>query len=333
MPIPTTGPLNFTNLQAEFGGVEPIRMTEYYRLGPNVPVSGQVSLSNFRGSYDTFFTTLTANTLNLDLYAYLTSLGWNGFSKVELTIPTGIYVYSNSTSVPAISINNFPRQVTILNSGFIMGMGGDGGAVTRPTVSYNGQPGGPAIQMNSPVPLIIQNLATGYIGGGGGGGASSPWSGGGGGAGGGRGGSGHALGTNDSGAITPGGAGGGLGAVGANASGPLPGSGGGAGGGGGGYIEQKGADATGGGGGGGRIFPGDGGVGSEAGGRGGGQNSRGLPGGGAAPFERGGGGGGWGAFGGSNVTYSGGSGGKAINILNGTVSVAQGAARIYGVVS
>lgn len=334
MVIPTLGPVRFIDLQNEFGGTSPIRMSEYYRLGPNVPATGRVSLSNFRGAYDTFFATLSANALNLDLFSYLTSIGWNAFSKVQLTISPGVYVYSNSTSTAALSINNFPRQVTILNSGFIMGQGGNGGYALRTEGTYNGQPGGPAIQMNSAVPLIIQNLPTGYIGGGGGGGASSPWTGGGGGAGGGIGGTSSNFGNNS--LVQQGGAGGAPGQVGANGGGARPGAGGGAGGGGGSWAAVKGGssgDQTGGGGGGGRIFPGVGGAGSGGTGTGGSANSPGAVGTGAAGFETGGGGGGWGAVGGNSGTRIGGAGGKAVNILNGSVSVIQGAERIYGAIS
>ena len=330
MVIPTSGPISFSGLQNEFGGTNPISMREYYRLGPNVPATGTVSMSNFRGAYDTFFASLTGNVSNFDLYSFLVNLGWNTFSKVQVTIPAGIYVWSNSTSIAALSINNFPREVTIVNSGFIMGQGGNGGNASRDG-NYNGLPGGPAILMDSAVNLIIQNQPGGYIGGGGGGGASSPWSGGGGGAGGGVGGSGSDYGDDRN--VRLGGAGGSIGAAGATAAGGLPGVGGSAGGGGGGYREEKGADVVGGGGGGGRVFPGTGGAGSEAGGSGGSGGIPGANGGGPTTFARGGGGGGWGAAGGNNAAYSGGPGGKAVNILRGTVSITQGVERIYGVVS
>lgn len=332
MVIPITGQVNFSNLQSEFGGTNPISMAEYYNLGPNVPASGTVSMSNFRGAYDTFTATINSNTTNLDLYSYLVSLGWNTFSKVQLTIASGIYIYSTSTSVPAISINSFPRNVIIINSGFIMGMGGRGGDNFG---TRNGAAGGPAISLSSPGKVLtINNSPTGYIGGGGGGGAGSVFSGGGGGAGGGAGGFGSPLGTGNQ--AFAGGAGGGIGASGANGGGNLPGRGGGAGGSGGGYIEEKGDDRAGGGGGGGRIFPGVGGISGGAGaGAGGSANGNGSPGVYNGIFAGSGGGGGWGASGGSAADSAGipGIGGKAINIAGGSVSVISGAERIYGVIS
>lgn len=31
MPLPTTGPLKFSDIQTEFGGTNPISMSEYYK--------------------------------------------------------------------------------------------------------------------------------------------------------------------------------------------------------------------------------------------------------------------------------------------------------------
>lgn len=59
MAINTTGPLSYSNIVNEFGGEKPHSLSEYYRGGsrvPNgtinnlIPTSGQISLSNFRGS-------------------------------------------------------------------------------------------------------------------------------------------------------------------------------------------------------------------------------------------------------------------------------------------
>ena len=56
MPLPASGAISLNDLQTEFGGSNPIAITEYYRGGslvPNitvnnsVPTSGQISLSNF----------------------------------------------------------------------------------------------------------------------------------------------------------------------------------------------------------------------------------------------------------------------------------------------
>jgi hypothetical protein len=59
MVIPATGPISFSALQTEFGGVNPISISEYYRnnvtvkdIAENaaVPTGGQISASNFRSA-------------------------------------------------------------------------------------------------------------------------------------------------------------------------------------------------------------------------------------------------------------------------------------------
>ena len=58
MPIPSTGPIAFSVIQGEFGGSNPISLSEYYRgaLVPNtgtnaaVPTSGIFAVSTLRGS-------------------------------------------------------------------------------------------------------------------------------------------------------------------------------------------------------------------------------------------------------------------------------------------
>jgi hypothetical protein len=104
-------------------------------------------------------------------------MGWNQFSRVELTIASGVYVWSDNTSVAALNMGgSYPNGLVITNNGFIMGKGGNGANATwltgsegLSTVSVNGSPGGPAINLTGPVTI---NNTNGYIGGGGGGGGA-----------------------------------------------------------------------------------------------------------------------------------------------------------------
>lgn len=57
MPLPNSGAITLTDLQAEFGGSSPISLSEYYRGGglttennTGVPTSGAISLSDFYGA-------------------------------------------------------------------------------------------------------------------------------------------------------------------------------------------------------------------------------------------------------------------------------------------
>lgn len=66
MTLQTSGPIKFSELQTEFGGVNPISMSEYYAGGANVPsstsgvngavpASGAIAMSKFYGTSDVVF--------------------------------------------------------------------------------------------------------------------------------------------------------------------------------------------------------------------------------------------------------------------------------------
>jgi hypothetical protein len=326
MAIQSSGAISLSDIQTEFGGSNPISISEYYRGGtyvtPNntsVPTSGTISLSNFYGATKQFSFTVSSNQQEMNLSTYATSVGWDGSSPIVMTIASGVYIWSDSTSTGALIIpSSLNGLVTITNNGYIMGKGGAGGlGGSSRTSGYNG---GPAIA-NSATGVTLTNASGAFIGGGGGGGAGGTYGGGGGGAGGGSGGNGYYLGTR------LGGAGGSVGNSGANgATGKDTTSvsqGGGAGGGGADQTSWFGGGG-GGGAGGGRIFPGSGGAGGVC--SSGGSNMVGGAGGSAGnagtnvfftvDYSTTGGGGGWGAAGGgvaSGNQLAGGSGGAAIS--------------------
>jgi hypothetical protein len=49
MPLQSSGPISFSEIQTEFGGGNPISMTEYYGLS-TLPTSGTISASDFYGT-------------------------------------------------------------------------------------------------------------------------------------------------------------------------------------------------------------------------------------------------------------------------------------------
>jgi hypothetical protein len=251
-----------------------------------------------------------------------------GSTTLRITINSGVYVWSDSTGTPALSVTggSGADKIEIVNNGYVMGKGGAGS-----TNSTAGLDGGTAISISLPLLLDCQN---GYVaGGGGGGGSANPdksfCGGGGGGAGGGAGGAGM-------GSYGAGGAGGAINSVGADGTqGPQIGSGG--------------PYYAGGGGGGGRIIPGTGGSAGPLGGPGGGAGGAGgtsnhqpadfLPGSGGSGINPGvsntgsGGGGGWGAAGGAGGAFGGGVGGKGITTNGNAVTYVNGTAsssRVYG---
>ena len=125
------------------------------------------------------------NVFNLSQWAV--DNGWNGQAACRIIIDNGVYIYSddpNNDKVPAMVIDDFPGGLTLINKGFIMGRGGNGGSFYS-----DAQNGGDAIHVIGNSEITIDNTAGGIGGGGGGGSASLEGeSGGGGGAGGGWGG-------------------------------------------------------------------------------------------------------------------------------------------------
>ena len=113
----------------------------------------------------------------------------SGLFGVEVVINSGVYLWSDDVTQPALKIAT--SGVVVKNSGYIMGKGGQGG-----NTSSNGQNGGSAIEIASGSSSVsITNYSGAYIAGGGGGGGPGSGSsagtrrvGGGGGAGGGNGG-------------------------------------------------------------------------------------------------------------------------------------------------
>jgi len=342
-----------------------------FRSLANKP-SGQISLSDFYGKSNIIvIPPITANTCNLIISAFNIPGYVAGETKIELTIDSGVYVYSCDTTKPAIKfIDFFPGdQITLKNNGYILGGGGNGGGITRLTdapsvTTYPATAGTEAISISADI--TIEN--NGYIAGGGGGGAIygknlTGGGAGGGGAGGGLGGSCFSFPPGPyPGVVQPGGTGGAPGASGGNGS----------------RGDWYGVQVTvrwSGGGGGGRIVPGTGGAGGQPwntfndngkgggaggggggasesdggggtaymniGGAGGSANGTGQNGGYSSPgnfgVTGGGGGGGWGASGGAAFyaglgSTSGAAGGKAI-ALNGRTATITGSGIIYGAVS
>ena len=109
---------------------------------------------------------------NLDLRTQAIASGWNGVRPVAVYIPSGVIIGSTSTSSYALTIQgSFPNGVTLINNGYIVGMGGSGGSTPYGGYGYsqNGTSGGPALQVLTSV-TITNN---GTIGGGGGGGSAA----------------------------------------------------------------------------------------------------------------------------------------------------------------
>lgn len=323
MAVKPSGSLSMkTDIVGEFGGAAPHGLKEYYDAATGIPASGTISMSDFYGKSSLFTFTLSSNQENWNLRSAAITAGWDGSAPLIVNINSGVYVWSDTTATAGLIISgSFAGGLTLNNSGFIMGRGGNG------ATNGSGAAGGPGVTVSlSSGSASINNQSSGYIGGGGGGGGTKDiLGGGGGGAGGGD--SYYKAG----GAIGQSGAG--FGGVaytyGENGTG-ITSAGGGAGGGGGARDDTGSDTTTQRGSAGGRIFPGTGGRGATGGGFGGFGGAGGAVGGnGSGSDGNGGGGGGWGASGGNAAGGgAGGAGGAAISGSGYTVTGTT--SQIYG---
>jgi len=208
--LPLSGPLSIEEIADEFygAGIDPDAnpphwLADYYGVDddPAIPTSGTISISDFYGTSNTWTidlgTILLENNIkNLNIHDFAIIHGWNGRSLIDLTIPPGIYIWSDDILMPAMITGDLPNGLILRNMGYIIGKGGAGGSVF-PGGMYpyiEAENGGPAFELNCECEL---HTMTGYIAGGGGGGGGMNVNrtelepivgGGGGGAGGGRGG-------------------------------------------------------------------------------------------------------------------------------------------------
>jgi len=121
MALPTSGPLSLTDIQTEFGGSNPISLSEYYAGGglvpPGttgtygaVPSSGQISIQNFYG---------TSNiTLGFDANFVMTSDGTSpSTQQASFTLGTNATVSSSAETITSAA--------TRWGSPTIVGIGSD----------------------------------------------------------------------------------------------------------------------------------------------------------------------------------------------------------------
>jgi len=186
MALPASGPLSLGDVNVELG----LARTLTIHLGAtgvrtlyNVP-TGVIRLAadgygkaNRVALNYVFSANATQTTITMSSIA-----GYNaGKSDLTITVNSNIIVTSTSTATPAITITGAATgdTITLVNNGYVFGMGGGGGTGGGYNTGGPGQvggSGGPAIQLTSltGIPLSVKNygvIGGGSGGGGGGGGA------------------------------------------------------------------------------------------------------------------------------------------------------------------
>lgn len=183
-----SGTISLSDIQAEFTGANPISINEYYALagyvpsGQGVPSSGQISFDDLRGKSNITILTAPASSIlyNVNVRQALIDSGWDQNLPATYIIPATTYITSTTTATPALTVSgSFPNGITIVNNGYILGRGGNGGG----SGGNGGAPGGHAIYLTTNCSIDNKNTIAGGGGGGGSGQTGDNYSSGGGGGG------------------------------------------------------------------------------------------------------------------------------------------------------
>jgi hypothetical protein len=173
MALPSSGPISLSDVNVELGlsATAQISLNDTAVRNLFGKASGAIAMSDGYGKANEFAFSIVSNQTNANLRTLAVNAGWNQTSRVVCTINSGIFISSNSTGTPALTVNgSFPNGVELINDGNIVGMGGNGG--NGGFGSSAGQAGATAgLALSVAVGLSLRNNATIAGGGGGGGGA------------------------------------------------------------------------------------------------------------------------------------------------------------------
>jgi hypothetical protein len=138
MTLQTSGAISLSQVQSEFGGANPVSMSEYYRGGSYVPTTGAGSYSSYQGSLQSpryYFTgdgiVVWNNSQVANVSAGATSATAGGYTyqrgSLYTTIAskyTTVYYYYVRRGTAAASINTgIPSSGTISMNQFYGGQG------------------------------------------------------------------------------------------------------------------------------------------------------------------------------------------------------------------
>ena len=174
MTLPSSGAISLSNVNTEIGysATATISMNDAAIRGLAAVASGAISMSNFYGKSNIRYLIITSNTTNYNIKTAVGASYLAGHSHVQVTINSGIRIGSTSTSAYAMDTGTgwvAGDSISIINNGYIEGMGGTGAGGGITNAPGNATAGGPGLIAQFAVSITN---AAGYIysGGGGGGG-------------------------------------------------------------------------------------------------------------------------------------------------------------------
>lgn len=143
MPLPSSGPLTLADIQAEFGGTNPISLSEYYAGGANVPAgttgtygavpsSGAISIRNFYGTSKATFRldTNTYTDLTFDPGTAGVTLAINSNGTLTATGTNAGTLDSYNWITPTTGSTSYYVRATLIGGSFSSGTTGTWLALT-----------------------------------------------------------------------------------------------------------------------------------------------------------------------------------------------------------
>ena len=158
MALQTSGAISLNDIHVEAGGTSgtTVSMNDADVRGLISKASGAtMSFSEWYGASNTFTFTISSNTANANLSSLATAAGWDGSAALQCTVGSGVYVYSTSTGTAGFTVN--VANATVINNGYIMGMGGAG------AYNANGSSGGTAINITASGTTIGATVLTSFL--------------------------------------------------------------------------------------------------------------------------------------------------------------------------
>jgi len=139
MALPNSGQLSLDDIQTEFGGTNPIGLSEYYGVADGIPASGTIDVSDFYGASAGATSTLTP--ANDGANATSDRMGFGASGKTDFYYPESVgtayrtafgSMTNTSSLITGATIQNFCAEEyggypsTSINPGYLFNLGVSG---------------------------------------------------------------------------------------------------------------------------------------------------------------------------------------------------------------